>query len=73
MCFSLTSRPLENFPEPLTTLARNGVTVIQRVSAAETLLGLKTIYQIGGIPFIRLNTEGLHPRQRASEGFSISR
>ena len=53
-----------NFPEPLTTLAQNGVTVIQRVSAAETLLGLKTIYQIGGIPFIRLNTEGLHPRQR---------
>ena len=50
-----------NFPEPLTTLTQNGLTVIQRVSAAETLLGLKTIYQIGGIPFIRLNTEGLHP------------
>ena len=53
-----------NFPEPLTTLTQNGVTVIQRVSAAETLLGLKTIYQIGGIPFIRLNTDGLHPRER---------
>lgn len=53
-----------NFPEPLTTLARKGVTVIQRVSAAETLLGLKTVYQIGGIPFIRLNTQGLHPHQQ---------
>ena len=53
-----------NFPEPLTTLARNGVTVIQRVSAAETLLGLKTVYQIGGIPFIRLNTSGLQPHQQ---------
>ena len=53
-----------NFPEPLTTLAQNGVTVIQRVSAAETLLGLKTIYQIGGIPFIRMNTEGLLSHER---------
>lgn len=59
----------QNFPEPLTTLAQNGVTVIQRVSAAETLLGLKTIYQIGGIPFIRLNTEGLHARERRLKRF----
>jgi len=54
----------ENFPEPLTTLAQGGVTLIQRVSAAETLLGLKTVYQIGGIPFIRLNTNGLQPHQQ---------
>ena len=54
----------ENFPEPLTSLAQSGVTVIQRVSAAETLLGLKTVYQIGGIPFIRLNTSGLRPHQQ---------
>lgn len=53
-----------NFPEPLSTLARDGLTVIQRVSAAETLLGLRTVYQIGGIPFTRLNTEGLHQRER---------
>ena len=53
-----------NFPEPLTTLARQGATVIQRVSAAETLLGLKTVYQVGGIPFIRLNTQGLYPHQQ---------
>ena len=33
-----------NFPEPLTGLAQEGTTVIQRVSAAETLLGLKTVY-----------------------------
>jgi len=54
----------QNFPEPLTTLAREGVTAIQRVSAAETLLGLKAVYQIGGIPFIRLNTQGLLPHQQ---------
>jgi lipopolysaccharide/colanic/teichoic acid biosynthesis glycosyltransferase len=40
------------------------VTIIQRVSAAETLLGLRTVYQIGGIPFTRLNTRGLQPHQQ---------
>ena len=54
----------QNFPEPLTTLAKSGVVAIQRVSAAETLLGLKAVYQIGGIPFIRLSTEGLRPHQQ---------
>ena len=43
---------------------KEGVTAIQRVSAAETLLGLKAVYQIGGIPFIRLNTQGLRPHQQ---------
>ena len=53
-----------NFPEPITTLEHGEVTLIQRVSAAETLLGLRTVYQIGGIPFVRLNTQGLEQHQR---------
>lgn len=53
-----------NFPEPITTLEQDEITLIQRVSAAETLLGLRTVYQIGGIPFVRLNTQGLRQHQR---------
>ena len=54
----------KNFPEPITTLEEYDVTLIQRVSAAETLLGLKTVYQVGGVPFVRLNTQGLQEHQR---------
>ena len=49
---------------PITTLEEYDVTLIQRVSAAETLLGLKTVYQVGGVPFVRLNTQGLQEHQR---------
>lgn len=47
------------FPEPLTTLDALGISAHQRVSAAESLLGLSELQQIGGIPFIRVRTHGL--------------
>ncbi len=42
------------FPEPLNTLDTAGVGFLQRVSARETLLGLKTVRQVGGMPFVPL-------------------
>ena len=51
------------FPEPLSSLARRGIGVHQRVSAAETLLGLSAIREIGGVPFARLRLNPLAPHQ----------
>jgi lipopolysaccharide/colanic/teichoic acid biosynthesis glycosyltransferase len=42
------------FPEPLTTLERAGIGLLQRVSARETLLGLQSVRQVAGMPFVRL-------------------
>lgn len=51
------------FPEPLTSLHLLGVGVHQRVSAAETLLGLSAVREVGGIPFTRLRLHALAPHQ----------
>ena len=42
------------YPEPLNSLDASGVGFLQRVSARETLLGLKTVRQVGGMPFVPL-------------------
>ena len=42
------------YPEPLNSLDAAGVGFLQRVSARETLLGLKTVRQVGGMPFVPL-------------------
>lgn len=42
------------YPEPLNSLDASGVGFLQRVSARETLLGLKTVRQVGGLPFVPL-------------------
>jgi lipopolysaccharide/colanic/teichoic acid biosynthesis glycosyltransferase len=42
------------FPEPLSTLERDGIGFLQRVSARETLLGLRSVRQVAGMPFVRL-------------------
>jgi lipopolysaccharide/colanic/teichoic acid biosynthesis glycosyltransferase len=42
------------FPEPLSTLERSGIGFLQRVSARETLLGLQSVRQVAGMPFVRL-------------------
>ena len=42
------------FPEPLSTLERDGIGFLQRVSARETLLGLQNVRQVAGMPFVRL-------------------
>ena len=50
------------YPEPLNSLDSAGVGFLQRVSARETLLGLKTVRQVGGMPFVplRLHTVPAH-------------
>jgi lipopolysaccharide/colanic/teichoic acid biosynthesis glycosyltransferase len=42
------------YPEPLNTLEADGVGFLQRVSARETLLGLQSVRQVAGMPFVRL-------------------
>ncbi|MDQ3974880.1 MAG: sugar transferase, partial [Actinomycetota bacterium] len=49
----------EIYPEPLTTLERRGVGVLQRVSARDTLLGLAGVREIAGMPFVALRTHTL--------------
>ncbi len=44
------------YPEPLNSLERAGVGFLQRVSARETLLGLKSVREIGGMPFVTLRS-----------------
>jgi exopolysaccharide biosynthesis polyprenyl glycosylphosphotransferase len=44
------------YPEPLNSLEKAGIGFLQRVSARETLLGLKTVRQVGGMPFVPLRT-----------------
>ena len=51
------------FPEPITALDRLGIGLHQRVSAAETLLGLRTIGELGGVPVIRLKPHALASHQ----------
>jgi exopolysaccharide biosynthesis polyprenyl glycosylphosphotransferase len=50
------------YPEPLNSLELAGVGFLQRVSARETLLGLKTVRQVGGMPFVplRAHTVAVH-------------
>ena len=50
------------YPEPLNSLDADGVGFLQRVSARETLLGLQTVRQVAGMPFVplRLHTVSTH-------------
>jgi exopolysaccharide biosynthesis polyprenyl glycosylphosphotransferase len=52
------------YPEPLSTLERRGVGVLQRVSARDTLLGLEGVREIAGMPFVALRAHTL-PLSRA--------
>jgi len=52
------------YPEPLTTLERRGIGVLQRVTARDTLLGLQGVREIAGMPFVALRTHTL-PLSRA--------
>jgi len=51
------------FPEPLTAVDEAGIGIHQRVSAQETLLGLRSVHQIAGLPFTRVRTHLLSPHQ----------
>ncbi|MEM9610528.1 MAG: exopolysaccharide biosynthesis polyprenyl glycosylphosphotransferase [Actinomycetota bacterium] len=47
------------FPEPLTTLERSGVGLLQRVGAQETMLGLQSVREVAGLPFVKLRAHTL--------------
>lgn len=51
------------FPEPVSTLDRAGVGFLQRVSATETLLGLQSVRQVAGMPFVRLRVHTIPSHQ----------
>ena len=51
------------FPEPLTTLDASGMGIHQQVRAAETLLGLRRVDAIAGLPFTRIATHSMSPQQ----------
>ena len=51
------------FPEPLTTCEAAGVGFLQRVGATETLLGLTTVREVAGMPFVRLRSHTLSSHQ----------
>jgi exopolysaccharide biosynthesis polyprenyl glycosylphosphotransferase len=52
------------YPEPLTLLERQGVGVLQRVGARETLLGLEEVREVAGMPVVPLRSHTL-PRSSA--------
>jgi exopolysaccharide biosynthesis polyprenyl glycosylphosphotransferase len=53
----LSSRMLDElYPEPLSTLEDKGVGVLQIVGARDSLLGLRNVCEIGGMPFVALYT-----------------
>ena len=54
----------ELYPEPLQTLEKRGVGVLQRVMARDTLLGLEGVREIAGMPFVALRTHTM-PVSRA--------
>jgi lipopolysaccharide/colanic/teichoic acid biosynthesis glycosyltransferase len=47
------------YPEPITTLANRGVTVLHRVGPLETMYGLQRIREVGGLPFVLLRNQWL--------------
>ncbi|MGA1775138.1 MAG: sugar transferase, partial [Nitriliruptoraceae bacterium] len=52
------------YPEPIGTLARRGVTVLQRVGALESMYGLNRIREVGGLPFVLLRHQWLPGSRR---------
>jgi lipopolysaccharide/colanic/teichoic acid biosynthesis glycosyltransferase len=61
----LTSSLLDDvYPVALAELESRGVRVLQRVSGAQTLLGLESVREVGGMPFVALSTHTL-PLSRA--------
>ena len=51
------------YPEPLNSLELAGVGFLQRVSARETLLGLRSVREIGGMPFVTLRSHTVPPHK----------
>ena len=54
----------ELYPAGLDHLEGRGITVLLRVRARDTVLGLKRLRQVGGLPFVVLRSQSI-PRSRA--------
>lgn len=52
------------WPEPLASLASRGIAVHQRVDALSTLIGLRSVREIGGVPFVVVRSGLLLSYQR---------
>jgi exopolysaccharide biosynthesis polyprenyl glycosylphosphotransferase len=52
------------YPEPLTTLENHDIGVLRRVGARETLLGLREVREVAGMPVVPLRSHAL-PRSSA--------
>ena len=60
------------YPEPLNSLELAGVGFLQRVGARETLLGLKSVREIGGMPFVALRSHTVPaPKVRLKRLFDV--
>ncbi|MCZ7531693.1 MAG: exopolysaccharide biosynthesis polyprenyl glycosylphosphotransferase [Acidimicrobiia bacterium] len=51
----------ELYPEPLTEFERRGIGMLQRIGAQETLLGLREVREVAGMPFVPLRAHTLLP------------
>jgi len=51
-------------PDPITSLANRGITVLHRVGALETMYGLQRIGEVGGLPFVLLRNRWLPMSRR---------
>lgn len=61
------------FPEPLASLEALGVGVLQRVGAQETLLGLQSVREVAGMPFVRLRTHTMPShKSRLKRGLDLA-
>ena len=54
----------ELYPSPLDRLEEDGITVLLRVTARETMFGLERIREVAGLPFVLLRSQTV-PRSRA--------
>jgi exopolysaccharide biosynthesis polyprenyl glycosylphosphotransferase len=60
------------YPEPLSTLERRGVNVLLRIAAQDTLLGLTSVREVAGLPFVVLGRSALPPsRARFKRTFEL--
>jgi lipopolysaccharide/colanic/teichoic acid biosynthesis glycosyltransferase len=51
-------------PDPISSLANRGITVLHRVGALETMYGLQRIGEVGGLPFVLLRNRWLPMSRR---------
>lgn len=60
------------FPEPITSLEHQGVGFLQRVGAQETMLGLQSVREVAGMPFVRLRLHALPAHKvKLKRGFDL--